>query len=80
LLNHFLPKLVFKMLPALNDPKSLPASPTAHAISPPRQTLAIRELSRLIADIRYARTQFEPLDADEPQVDLEMVIGADPRD
>jgi hypothetical protein len=68
------------MLPALNDPKTLPKSLPVQTETPPRPTLAIRELSRLIADVRRARTQFESLDEDQPMVDLEMVVGADPRD
>jgi hypothetical protein len=68
------------MLPALNDPKFLPTSLTVQTAAPPRPTLAIRELSRLIADVRRARCQFESLDEDQPTIGLEMVIGADPRD
>jgi hypothetical protein len=68
------------MHPVLNDPNSLPAvAPRAAAIAP-RPTLAIRELSKLIADIRMTRLQFQEPNEVQAPVPLEMVVGNDPRD
>lgn len=68
------------MLPALNEPIALPSRSPALNSTSPRPTLAIRDLSRLIDDIRRARVKFEPQEDEESPVDLEMVIGVDPRD
>jgi hypothetical protein len=76
----FLPKPVPLMLPALNEPTSLPACSLAPYSASSRPTLAIRDLSRLMDEIRRVRVRFEPQDHAQPPADLEMVVGADPRD
>jgi hypothetical protein len=60
--------------------KPLTTKQTAAHSAAPRQTFAIRELSKLIADIRRSRAQFEPVEAAEQPVQMELVVGADPRD
>jgi hypothetical protein len=64
----------------LNEAQDLPAAAPLSAPLAPQKSLAIRDLSRLIADIRRARIQFERVDETATTVPLEAVMGADPRD
>jgi hypothetical protein len=61
--------------PAASTPRLRePASDAARPLPP------VRELSRLIADIRKARQFLEAVGETSEAVSLEHVVGADPRD
>lgn len=73
-------ELITAMRPILNEPNDLPAAVPVISPPVPHKSLAIRELSKLIADIRLARAQFQRCDQKSREVSLETVVGADPRD
>ena len=56
-------------------PKTVPETKTVPATLPP-----VRELSRLIADIRRARAMLDAAGMTDEPVRLEHVVGNDPRD
>ena len=68
----------YRMNAELTDPASSPTNASRVASLPP--TVAIRELSKLIADIRTRRMQFQNTVEEQAPVPLEMVVGGDPRD
>ena len=68
------------MLTLPNQTESQATKSPAATFAAPQSTFGIRELSKLIADIRRTRAQFEPTEATDRPVPLELVVGADPRD
>lgn len=68
------------MRPILNEPNDLPAAALLVSSPAPTKSMAIRELSKLIADIRRSRAQFARTGEEPGEISLETVVGADPRD